>query len=643
MRQRSTSHSEPTGFIDHGCVHRKTASDSLPTANSRYASAFRDAIFRKIKSRLVSNGIATDRLLPQHLPYCLPANVDQFAWDSLLLKPICVPDSVLKTMFRLEVDAGTHGPINKSNGRMFYLRTYSLLVSQLQDVIADWEANDHYHEEADTWINMMAALRSNDTVYLRYIGATEKTNPHQRLLNDLISRSSGFVARFHETVHRLFPVALDTSVVYKFSEARPMKDDLLIKSNHDLPEQALIALFGLSSLLNQTVGGFSYTYALNDQQRSRFEALKTNTFSTMMIELQPVSQGMKGALREWVEHISSYAKEHKLSVTSGHPFPDSLRDVVLKQATPSLFRGVTTLFVTVGSGISMACFLGNEPFYNGSSPAACLIKDFFLRLHKWERSHCFESRHPLNDLIEAGGMPFVDLCPWLKAEGPDLLAAIGFLRSYLAIVQPLVVLTLSKTPSSVAASNFTHPWGYPDRDRFWRKVGTLRLVYYSGYCSIQIPCFHPGQVRYMKKPHLFYAVLDMTLWILLLTIHTISGMQESLTNTSRDSFCCNVKAHVEQVLHTVGIDTLLYKVNEELQAGQTNNRVNYHAKGPKSLIIPKAKTRIFIASSRIVVSAENSEVLLLTETIRIEHFSANLLLGPLTQRKGGNNCPGYGI
>ena len=117
-----------------------------------------------------------------------------------------------------------------------------------------------------------------------------------------------------------------------------------------------------------------------------------------------------------------------------------------------------------------------------------------------------------------------------------------------------------------------------------------------------------------------------------------------MTNTSRDSFCCNVKAHVEQVLNAVGIDTLLYEVNEELQAGQTNNTVNYHAKGPGSLITPKAKTSIFIAStSKIVVSVENSEVLLLTDTVRIEHFSANLLLGPLTQMKGGNKCPGYGI
>jgi hypothetical protein len=201
-------------------------------------------------------------------------------------------------MFRLEVYARTRDLINKSNSRMFYFRTYTLLVSQLRDVIADWEASDHYYKEADSWVNMMAALRSNDTVYLRYIRATEKTNPHQRLLSDLMRRSSGFMAIFHETVHRLFLVVLDASVVYEFSRARQMKDDLLRKSDYDLLEQALIALFGLSSLLNQAARGFSYIYASNDQQRSRFEALKTNTFSTMMIELQPASQGMKGALRE---------------------------------------------------------------------------------------------------------------------------------------------------------------------------------------------------------------------------------------------------------------------------------------------------------------------------------------------------------
>lgn len=90
-----------------------------------------------------------------------------------------------------------------------------------------------------------------------------------------------------------------------------------------------------------------------------YPTLKLTPNLTEIIIAQPASQGMKGALREWVQHISSYAKEHKLSVTFGHPFPDSLRDVVLKQATPSLFRGDTALFITVGSGISMACFLGN--------------------------------------------------------------------------------------------------------------------------------------------------------------------------------------------------------------------------------------------------------------------------------------------
>jgi hypothetical protein len=98
-------------------------------------------------------------------------------------------------------------------------------------------------------------------------------------------------------------------------------------------------------------------------------------------ELQPVSEEMKEALRDWVQQVSSCAAEHKLSITAGLPYPDSLKDAILKQATPFMFRGNTVIFVTVGSGITKSGFLGNEPFYNGSSAAACLMKNFFSRLH----------------------------------------------------------------------------------------------------------------------------------------------------------------------------------------------------------------------------------------------------------------------
>ena len=74
-----------TTILKSGLVHQRVASDSLPLANSRRISALKKLIFRRIKNRLVSHGIALDRLLPQHSPYYLPANVDHVAWDSPLL------------------------------------------------------------------------------------------------------------------------------------------------------------------------------------------------------------------------------------------------------------------------------------------------------------------------------------------------------------------------------------------------------------------------------------------------------------------------------------------------------------------------------------------------------------------------------
>jgi hypothetical protein len=77
-----------------------------------------------------------------------------------------------------------------------------------------------------------------------------------------------------------------------------------------------------------------------------------------------------------------------------------------------------------------------------------------------------DSSHNVDQLIEAGAFPFVDLCPWLKAEGKDFAAAIESLGRYIGITRPYVILTLSKKPSSVVASDFCHAVGYPQRDRF---------------------------------------------------------------------------------------------------------------------------------------------------------------------------------
>lgn len=61
------------------------------------------------------------------------------------------------------------------------------------------------------------------------------------------------------------------------------------------------------------------------------------------------------------------------------------------------------------------------------------MRTLFSRLLSWEIKTNNVSSHNVDHLIEAGAFPFVDLCPWSKAEGKDLAAAIESLGRYIGI------------------------------------------------------------------------------------------------------------------------------------------------------------------------------------------------------------------
>jgi len=459
---------------------------------------------------------------------------------------------------------------------------------------------------------MTTFLQPDEVVFIRYIGASNKKTPFRRHREDILMRSHGLLARFLTTIGKLFLVVLDCCTVYEFREARQegcaqWKTGDSIK---DLPEQALIALFGLRVFLNQDVGGFGHTCLEDDTQQPLFQSLQTNTATTMAaMHLAPSE--LQDQLENWVDEICKYALEHRLSVTTigktTYTFSDALRSIVLKQAIPAFHNGEGTLFVTVGSGVSKTGFLNAEPFYAGPSSSANLIRTLFSRLLSWEIKTNSASSHNVGHLIKVGLFPFVDLCPWLKAEGKDLSAAIENLGRYIGITRPYVILTLSKKPSSVAASDFRHAVGYPDRDRFWDKVGVLRLVYYQGVCSIQIPCFHPGQARQMKRSTLFYKVLDITLWIVLLTLHVIVNSRPWLESETRNSMCNYIKTSVEKIVKSKGIDILLNKAKEELLETQRKARSNLN--NQPILLVKDDRAGLSIASNKFVVCTDNVSLL----------------------------------
>jgi len=276
-----------------------------------------------------------------------------------------------------------------------------------------------------------------------------------------------------------------------------------------------------------------------------------------------------------------------------HKFSEALRDTVAKQATPAKFKGHTTLFLTVGSGVSKQGYRQAEYFYTGPSQSAYLLRSCFTRLWSWEHRRGEPPVHDIDSLIRIGAFPFVDLCPWLKAEGEDLAAAVEFLRNYMLITKPLILLTLSEKASSVAASGFQHAFGYPSNDRFWFRVGFPRLVFYDNCCSIQIPCFHPGQARFSVKPDTFFTALDITLWVFLLILSICIDTEPQYSPETREDWCRDIKCRAEEIIHKKGIDKMLAEAAKKLHKERPP--------GTASALTAKGRSHIAIASSKVVV------------------------------------------
>lgn len=178
-------------------------------------------------------------------------------------------------------------------------------------------------------------------------------------------------------------------------------------------------------------------------------------------------------------------------------------------------------------------------YTNGFYVKVSLFKQLLLRL--WQHRTGELPVHGIVFLIRTGAFPLVNYCPWLKAEGEYSAAAVGFLRKYMSISKPLILLTLPEKPSSVPASGFQHTFGYPSNDRVRSKVGFPHQVYHDDCCSIQIPCFHPSRARFSVKADMFFTVLDITLWVLLLTLSVCIDPEPQYFSENREDWCIDIK------------------------------------------------------------------------------------------------------
>ncbi|RAL03017.1 uncharacterized protein BO80DRAFT_471636 [Aspergillus ibericus CBS 121593] len=519
-----------------------------------------------ILERLVQSGIDTARVAPQLLQPCLPTAPKIELWERLLYTPMRVSNRDLQEALPINPATATRLPQDQEPRMTLYIRSFQMTVGELESVVAHLHEAGLEYAKGTIWLNAMEGMRPNDLVYVRYVGRTTR-GAFRRHHEDLVTRKSGFLSKFLTCLERDHPTIIDSASLYAFPDTQVITASGTCQYMETV-EKVCISLLGLPSLLNRT---------LSNEQRKRFQALGTRTIARLSPLRFEVLQ-RRTQISAWAADIQQYARDHRVTVSlfrnRFHDFSDALKTMMVDQAMPSRLDGRYVLLLTVGAR-----------HHN----SALMLKSSLNRLWAWEGEDT-GTRNCFDELVSAGVFPFVDLCPWYKAEGPDLLAATGFLKRYTMLVRPLVILTMSAKSSATIASGFTHPFGYPSSCRFWTEVSRLNLVYCDGLWYIQIPCFHPGQGRFSIEPEVFARVLDMTLWVLLLTISTALDSAETSWNESREDWCKHIKQEVDSVL----CDKQFYKTFDRLKE-------ELHAERPKKapkILDASNRSRIAIATRK---------------------------------------------
>ncbi|KAJ5811554.1 hypothetical protein N7474_007855 [Penicillium riverlandense] len=567
---------------------RKNSEDSLRLSHIRTLASLRVSVSKTIVDRLSTNGLDPTAMGAETISPCLPIDSDWESWEQVLNNPLGVSDLTLSKILGLR-STGSAFPLSNSKSwvkedHILYIRSFLLKANELRAIIMKFHENGIETGTTLSWLDYINGIRPEQRVYIRYVGKSNRSAA-LRFREDILLRQRGFIAKFVQALGDLFPQSLDSASVYELQGSYAPK-----LAEHI--ERVLIVLLGFPSLLNQRLWPINL-FRPSVAHANAFRKLGTRTIARLKpSEFHPSPNFL--SLETWGEKVQAYAEAHQLSVcvwrNKVYPFSNALRRTIIEQGRPSTFQGKFVLFLVIGERIPALDYREATGFFSSPCNSSDLLKGFLTRLWSWEEGQPMTpSQNDICRLIAAGAIPFVDLCPWIKAEGTHLLEASHLLREYTSSVKPMIVISIATRSSSVVASGFSHAFGYPQSCKFRDKVGRLNLVHCgSEFCCLQIPCFHPGQARFSANPETFAKVLDMTLWVLLLTISVTLDSAATFEERTREDWCIYIKNTVEQRLRNENF----YSSYDQLKAKLQDERPKWCSTG----LISRDRYHLAVAS-----------------------------------------------
>ena len=515
-------------------------------------------LFMKVVDSLASQHLQTSRMRIVPFEWLMPqpdATPDHLAiYDKLYTSAPIVSNSDLQKILKMERSTSTSPPL-LPDCQYFYLRTLELTGDQLRELVDFIRDSDDGFEETAQWrmfldLHHTASEGGTNTFTLRYLGTVSgPKRPIDRHMDDLLSaKMDNILGEVYRAIETLFPALLDNIEVYLLPEATQDDESSLFAED---VERFLIEMMHPPSLLNRQRGGYYSSFLPSQQDADLFAALKTDVWNLFNQNGTLPNSEMLDALAVHFDSVQQYAIEFPAETgTARHDFTDGVKNVTEAQATPNQYRG-TILAAFIGKDITYTDYMAEKSFWDGGSRAAVLTKDMLQRIVDTEADS--NGRGGFQQTLRSTGSLwcFADLWPWLWRTNSE--QAVYFLRSYLAIIRPLVVVTYSRPVNSVTRANFVHQHGVSS-NAFTPIVGDPTIQLYhdatdssanrDDFAFINIAHIHPGRDKHSSQDvrlrRLMEATMQLTFAVLNLAMQTIDAHANDEVMPSRFELCREV-------------------------------------------------------------------------------------------------------
>lgn len=429
---------------------------------------------------------------------------------------------------------------------VFYCRTFTFTVNEFLDLVQMLldEHQDSIPTQLYEWDHYASILNvgADDDVpiHIRYIGQTTRT-AWSRYKADLLLHVQGLHRSFIEICQNEFPEVLASAEVEEFDRG---SIEMLLRCSKqrlaNVREQALIALFGPSTLLNSSIGGFGAAFEFNEIDDREFLAFKTK--GVQYLEQNATSISPLEELRQYGQLIQDHATKNPESTNSAnYPITDNVRDMMVNQSVAAMVGRYTPL-VTIGSDLGVFGQEECKPFFHGYARASALTVDCLSHFINVELGYTTTQEHQVSALQTQHFLPFVDLYPWAKKSKIDLQGAMRILRRYLQIVNPLVVLTFSEHVTGVALGGFHHANGMPRGHNMGSVTGRVLVSKYDHDAGARehdciclvIPCIHPGSFAHTGNNKLHMRLFAKSLAVAWLALSLATQVMARGQKTKRE-------------------------------------------------------------------------------------------------------------